>query len=456
MQIRKGRNRNVNVTVTNTDVATRLASLEQPFSIFSPGLAGIAKNEAYVSDGVLLRTLARGDANLVLRNILLRLRNKDEWDAFLQDLHDVFPTMEFDVKFIQETDEYIDVNVKTNGEWVPIELAGTGVLQAAQILSYIHSFDPAIVVLDEPDFHLHPNNQRLLCALLRRIAEERETQVLLTTHSRHVVDALGSAANFLWVRDATVDHATRDDEIGILLDIGALDVKERVTTEGTKVVVLTEDEKTKGLESVLDSSGFDMKATVVLPYFGATTIKNLRPLVNMIVSSNPTAKIVLHRDRGYLTDQEAEDWARQVRALNVEPFLTDGTDVEACFLEPAHLATLNSSCDKEEFEHMISKVAANIEPKLIERFVNGRVEIERRNGNYGRLNVGQLAAEAPTKIAQNPIRFRHGKTMLAGVRQEFRIRYSENLRDIRPTEYLENDTLQTVARKVFRKERSKA
>ena len=210
MQIRKGRNRNVNVTVTNTDVATRLASLEQPFSIFSPGLAGIAKNEAYVSDGVLLRTLARGDANLVLRNILLRLRNKEEWDAFLQDLHDVFPTMEFDVKFIQETDEHIDVNVKTNEEWVPIELAGTGVLQATQILSYIHSFDPAIVVLDEPDSHLHPNNQRLLCALLRRIAEERETQVLLTTHSRHVVDALGSAANFLWVRDATVDHATRD------------------------------------------------------------------------------------------------------------------------------------------------------------------------------------------------------------------------------------------------------
>ena len=246
-----------------------------------------------------------------------------------------------------------------------------------------------------------------------------------------------------------------DDEIGILLDIGALDVKERVTTEGTKVVVLTEDEKTKGLKSVLDSSGFDMRATVVLPYFGATTIKNLRPLVNMIVSSNPTAKIVLHRDRDYLTDQEAEDWAKQVRALNVEPFLTDGTDVEACFLEPAHLAALNSSCDKEEFEQIISKVASDIEPKLIERFVNGRVEIERRNGNYGRLNVGQLAAEAPTKIAQNPIRFRHGKTMLAAVRQEFRIRYSENLRDIRPTEYLENDTLHTVARKVFRKERSK-
>jgi hypothetical protein len=73
IQVRKGRNRNILVSIENVPVAQRLSSLKEPFSIFSPGLAGIAKREEYVSDGVLLRTLARGDANLVLRNILLRL-----------------------------------------------------------------------------------------------------------------------------------------------------------------------------------------------------------------------------------------------------------------------------------------------------------------------------------------------------------------------------------------------
>ena len=252
------------------------------------------------------------------------------------------------MEFAEETDENIDVQVRTGDEWVPIELAGTGVLQATQILSYIHSFAPSVIVLDEPDSHLHPNNQRLLCSLLRRIAEERETQILLTTHSRHVVDALGNAANFLWVRNSTVDHATRDDEVGILLEIGALDVKERAQVEGTKAIVLTEDENTRGLESLLESSGFDMVATAVLPYYGITTIKNLQPLIRMIESSNPSAKIVLHRDRDYLTDKESENWAEQVRALNVEPFLTYGTDLESHFLEPSHLAELNSSgCDQD-------------------------------------------------------------------------------------------------------------
>jgi predicted ATPase len=180
-----------------------------------------------VSDGVLFRALARGDANLVLRNILLRLWKTPAWQLLLNDLNEVFPGLAISVNFRERTDEFIEVLIKSTKDWVPLEIAGTGVLQTTQILSYIHRFGPSIIVLDEPDSHLHPNNQRLLCALLRRVAEDRGTQVLLTTHSRHIVDAIGPSSGFLWVRNGSVDVAGADDEIGVLLDIGALDVKER-------------------------------------------------------------------------------------------------------------------------------------------------------------------------------------------------------------------------------------
>lgn len=65
--IRKGRNGNIHVVVDNVSAARKLASLESPFTIYSPGLAGIARSEAFISNGVLLRTIARGDANLVDR-----------------------------------------------------------------------------------------------------------------------------------------------------------------------------------------------------------------------------------------------------------------------------------------------------------------------------------------------------------------------------------------------------
>lgn len=89
--VRKGRNRNILVAVSTATAADRLARLEKPFSVFSPGLAGVSKTEQYVSDGVLLRTIARGDANLVLPNILLRLWDTPEWDSFLFDLREIFP-----------------------------------------------------------------------------------------------------------------------------------------------------------------------------------------------------------------------------------------------------------------------------------------------------------------------------------------------------------------------------
>ena len=122
---------------------------------------------------------------------------------------------------------------------------------------------------------------------------------------------------------------------------GALDVKERASDPNTRAVVLTEDELVPGLKCLLEASGFNLEKTTVLPYYGVTSIKNLRPLINVIRATNPEAKIIIHRDRDYLTDFEVEQWCNKVRALRVEVFVTDGVDIESHFLKPDHLAELN-------------------------------------------------------------------------------------------------------------------
>ena len=426
VDIRKGRNRNVLVAIKNKTVAERLSSLERPFSVFSPGLAGISKRENYVSDGVLLRTLARGDANLILRNILLRLKKSQAWDGFLSDLQEVFPKIAIQVKFEEKTAEFIEVFITPENDTVPLELAGTGVLQAVQILSYIHRFSPSMMVLDEPDSHLHPNNQRLMCSLLRRVAEERGTQILLTTHSRHVVDALMGAGKFLWVRNGSVDVAGVDDEIGILLDIGALDIKERAGQPSAKAIVLTEDELVRPLELILTSSGFDLATTVVLPYFGVTGIKQLRPLVKMIRGTNASAKIILHRDRDFLKDPEVEEWKIQVRELGVEPFVTPGRDIEALFINEDYIGEYNPELNDQQISEVIEHVIAASKNQLIRDYVNGRVEIERRSGRAGSLDHGKLAVEASTAVAANQRKYA-GKAVMKAIRAEVQKRYKMNL-----------------------------
>jgi hypothetical protein len=191
-----------------------------------------------------------------------------------------------------------------------------------------------------------------LCALLRRVSEDRGTQVLLTTHSQHVVDAVGSSSGFFWVRNGSVDVAEADDEVGILLDIGALDVKERAGQPDMKAVVLTEDEITRPLEVIIESSGFDLAKTAVLPYYGVTGIKQLQPLVTVIRGTNPKAKIVIHRDRDFLTDEEVEKWKTDVRALSVEPFVTKGRDLESYFIDSKLLAELNPESSPADLDVM--------------------------------------------------------------------------------------------------------
>ena len=451
LQIRKGRNGNINVKFENAGAARALANLEKPYTIYSPGLAGIARSEMFVSDGVLLRTIARGDANLVLRNVLLRLSRPEceqDWGDFLDDLQKLFGEVDIKVRYNDNVDEHIMVYTKTgDGEWVPIELAGTGVLQAIQILGYVHFFHPSVILLDEPDSHLHPNNQRLLCKLLQGVAEERDTQVFLTTHSRHVVDALSGQAAFQWVRNGTVERMGQDHDLAVLLDIGALDVKEMLSKSQAKCIVLTEDSIKRGLEVLLEASAVPMDETLVLAYYGCTSVHNLRPLLELIRVSNPTAKIIVHRDRDYLTDNEATDWEKSIRNMGAEPFLTVGVDVEAHFLSADHLAALNNK-PEDEIRDLILQATNECRAISIEKYVNGRTDLEKKAGTFGGLNLGQLAASAPGIVDSQPERYRHAKTVMRAVRRMYQEKYGQNMRVQEVTDGLAVPSLVTVSAQI--------
>lgn len=451
LSVRRGRNGNIRVEVENVDAAKKMASVTRPFTIYSPGLAGIAKNEVQIANGVLLRTIARGDANLVLRNILRLLSKKnqkgEEWFEFLEDLGRIFPGIEIEVSYNETVDEHILVYANTGSGQVPIELAGTGVLQALQILGYIHFFHPSAIILDEPDSHLHPNNQRLLCKLLQGVAEERSTQVFLTTHSRHVVDALSGQASFLWVRQAAVEKMKQDQDLAVLLDIGALDVKEMVSGAHSKCVVLTEDAIKAPLEILLEASGFPMKETLTLAYHGCTSPHNLRPLLELIKASNSKAKIVVHRDRDYLDDEEAKRWEEDLRAMGVEPFLTGGVDIESHFLDASHLADVNG-IDLSSMTSLLIEATKEVEAISIEKYVNGRSDLAKKTGTFGKLNLGQLAVEAPKRLAAAPERYRHSKTVLKNLRGKFRESYGSNMKSLEVSKHIGVASLMAIVKKL--------
>lgn len=416
LSIRKGRITNLIVEVTNMDFAKNVSQLNAPYSIFSPGLAGVSRTENYVSDGVLLRALARGDANIVLRNILYRLHEKQEWDAFEEDIKQIFPSVRLDVQFNREIDQYVSVSVLEGTRRIPLDLAGTGLLQTIQILAYFHLFAPKIINLDEPDSHLHPNNQRLLCSLLSLLAGERDVQVLVTTHSRHVLDTMYRDAKLHWVRDGSVAMAAPDEQLEILLELGALDIREKIGAKKYKAIFLTEDRVTNLITFLLEKCGFDLNQTAALSYNGVTSIHLLKPLVRQIKDVSEAVAIIVHRDRDFLDAEEIEKWKKEIIMIGAEPFVTSEIDVEGYFCTTSSIQSLCKAkgLDADKVKDLI---ISGEEDEIITSYVNGRVDIARKAGTIGQSDIGKISAHGAREARQRPFDLMKGKKRLAKLRK---------------------------------------
>ena len=81
---------------------------------------------------------AGGEANLVFRNIVYHLKERDQI-ARLEDITSAILSskVEFQVEFNDAHDQFIEVSLSLNGgAALPVDLWGTGVLQVTQIAAY--------------------------------------------------------------------------------------------------------------------------------------------------------------------------------------------------------------------------------------------------------------------------------------------------------------------------------
>lgn len=429
LKVRKGRITNVMVEPTNIDYLRSIAGLNEPYSIFTPGLAGVSKSEQFVSDGVLLRALSRGDANAFLRNTLWRLHGKhDAWSEFIEDLSVLFPNLEFDIKFDREIDESIEVIIKRNDVIVPLDLAGTGLLQAVQMFAYLHLFKPRIMLFDEPDSHLHPNNQRNLCGIFKSIAKERNTQVVLTTHSRHMIDALSGESLIVWMQNGVARPASRDDQIEVLIDLGALDVRERLANERPKYAVLTEDSEYAALNTIMKSSGFADDDFQICSYRGMTGVHLLEPLLRQIREVTDS-RIIVHRDRDFLEPDEVTEWETKIRALSAEPFVTIDRDIEGYLIQEKFLVKILLEIGPYEIAELQEWAVDGQQDKIVESYVNGRVDIERKAGRASKINHGNLAASAGRVCRGDPWGMMLSKVRRRRIRSVLQERFDFRYRD---------------------------
>ncbi len=425
-------------------MVSRIEKIDAPFSVYVPGLAGIARNESFIAKGSLLRSVARGDANLVLRNVLYLLyANAPQWQSFTEALLEVYPEHYIIVRFSQEADEHIGVTVKRGDREIPFDCIGTGFLQTVQILSYIYLFRPAVSLLDEPDSHLHPNNQRLLAELLWRLASQGLTRVIMATHSRHILDVLREKEGVAvkWMRQGKV-HGV-GTQVEVLADLGAFDSAEGLVAQQIDFVVLTEDKKKQQLLPLFEANGATKGRFQVWAYKGCSRMDIAEALGKFIAEVSPTTKVIVHRDSDYMSDDDKTFFREEYALHKLDLFLPPTTDIEGLFCRLEHLKALNPG-RLVEVEAAWNNALATNAAQFRSAAKDGRLQMDDLRHKKKRPTEGAAAIETwAAGIDLNNERWRHGKDFIGRIRNAFQVAVGSNLNTNGATPHLVVPDLQT-------------
>ena len=428
-------------------------NIEQPFTVYAPGLAGVPKEERYMSAGVVRRIVARGDANLVLRNVL-RMLSQDvaAWDVFIEDMRSIFPGIDIAVEFDENTDENIAAYFALpGGPRLPVDAAGTSILQASQLLGYIGLFRPRVLILDEPDSHLHPDNQRALCSLVHRVAAERDFQAIVSTHSRHVLDAMKNRASVAWLSKGRLVDELDMSTTAMLLDLGALDSVDYFADGALKCVVATEDTDQEPLRALLWSNGFVEDETEVASYSGCSKAEAALVLGRFLQEKASQLNLVIHRDADYMGDDQSGRFQDRLRKAEVAPYLTEHSDVEGYFLNADHLSALNPGLTVERAQEIIDEATAGTSDASVAAIVNMRTEqaFQERRDSGKNPDHGNIAVQAQKDYTANPALMRRGKTVIGKVAAAIQQELGTNARIYQSSPHLGSPRLRALAVEIW-------
>jgi len=166
--------------------------------VHCPPYSGIGPEEKRMDRGAQNLEIGRGKPGDIIRNLLLEVHQRGEdWQSLVADIEELFHIRICDPVYDEAFTpfilcEYLPGIPKGKGKnglsALDIASGGSGLLQVLILLSYFYARPASVLLLDEPDAHLHVILQRQIYDRLRRVASNRECQLIVATHSEVILD----------------------------------------------------------------------------------------------------------------------------------------------------------------------------------------------------------------------------------------------------------------------------
>jgi len=328
--------------------------------IFSSPIANLKPIEEFSTLPQIKNKIEQRNSIDVLRN-RLNLLDGVSYPQFRESLSYILSNKEDDIEFYTNSnireDVEVDYDISLNSRDIAknLTLLGSGTLQIIEILLslYEQKRDLNIVLLDEPDSHIHRDIQKRLMKVLMNFSQN--IQIFISTHNESLIRSSKPEHIFHLEKGANKSYKpiVFDEQIyvenglipskhlKVLQDLGnesALDFINAL--ESDRLILVEGKYDPKYIQYILDKNS-DTHQTLNISYWSFEGVDNIfkhifsyKDMFSKI--KNETSlwdKSILIMDRDYLTNIQANNLEKQLKKkLGIPVFIWNFYTIETVFL----------------------------------------------------------------------------------------------------------------------------
>lgn len=373
----------------------------------------------------------------------------------------------------------LDFGTKINDNTYHLKQRGDGVKvrHIPVILKYMSEKEKSISIPGyvKPDtiwgFEEPENNLELKFAfeLAKTIKEySRDIQIFITTHSPAFYaldtdDKDGVNTYFISQSDDNctlvkhIDHSKSDElheHMGLLPlitpylskiyshqeEIAQLRAEIDDLQDTVDCIVLTEDKNFEHLKCFFKAHGCDINTTEFISYSGASQINTAIALGKYFKSKKDNVKVVIHRDRDYLSDDEIEKIRNKIEQYDMFFYVTDGVDLEGQYISALHVNELYPEIGIDEIEELINNATEESSEISIDKLLDHSFKNRKPDNDAYAKTFRELTKQYNSDI----VRYRYGKKVLGLLKSKLQTKLKRNIDLLRPTPHIINQDLVVI------------
>lgn len=214
-----------------------------------------------------------------------------------------------------------------------------------------------------------------------------------------------------------------------------------MSNKDIEYLVLTEDSDIKFINEFMKIQGLIENNSEIVSYESSTKLTSSAfSLVKYIRKNHPQVKILIHRDRDYISDDMVAKIQGQIISENCIPFITNGVDIESLFVNKQHICHLYPQISDIKVDQIIKQSIEEAREDSIARMIDSELEKYGNKKPSGKENL-KILRDVENKYAISPERYFYGKKVLGLVSSKLQKEFKSNVDLVKASPFLQNAEL---------------